>query len=210
MPFWWVACILGLGRILSEATPRCACLLNADLPMLYRLQQLFGLDFPIYPLDRNSGYVLTSRIHHPLLTIFLPFPCSCSVFGIIELYYAGIPSGNFLVGLAAHIGVTYISISVGLNVALSAMISIRIADLGLADPFTRNTVRGVEKMRYAGTIPIIAESALPYALAGIACVVSYGLQSGISSFFLSIWVMFTVSFTLVSFFWVISLLFCDA
>ena len=89
------------------------------------------------------------------------------------------------------------------------MICARIAYLGLADPSTRNTAGGVEKMRYAGTIPIIAESALPYALAGIACVVSYGLQSGISGFFLPIWVMFTVSLTFVSFFWVISHVFCD-
>jgi len=46
-------------------------------------------------------------------------------------------------------------------------------------------------MRYAGTIPIIVESAMPYAVAGIAFLVSYGMASEISILFLSIYVMFT-------------------
>ena len=83
------------------------------------------------------------------------------------------------------------------------MICTRIAYLGMAVHSTRNTARGKEVMKYAGTIPIIVESALPYAVAGIAFLVSYGMGSNISIFFLSIYVMFTVSLTLVSFLWVV-------
>lgn len=124
-------------------------------------------------------------------------PNYLSVFGIIELYYSGVPSGDFFVGLAAHIGVTYVSISIGLNVIVSIMICVRIAYLGMAAHASPHNVmengRERERMKYAGTIPIIVESALPYAMAGIAFAVSYGIGSQISIFFMSIYVMFTVS-----------------
>ncbi|KAI9458752.1 hypothetical protein HD554DRAFT_2001206, partial [Boletus coccyginus] len=113
------------------------------------------------------------------------------IFGILELYTSGVPSGDFFVGLAAHIGVTYAAISIGLNVLVSAMICARIAYLGVGMHSTRHTARGKEMMRYAGTIPIIVESALPYAVAGISFLVSYGMGSGISILFMSIYVMFT-------------------
>jgi len=113
------------------------------------------------------------------------------VLGILELYTSGVPSGDFFAGLAAHIGVAYVSVSVGLNVMVSSMICARIAYLGMAVHSTRNTARGKEVMKYGGTIPIIVESALPYAVAGIAFAVSYGMESEISIFFLSIYVMFT-------------------
>lgn len=132
-----------------------------------------------------------------------PFPSPRLVLGILELYTSGVPSGDFFVGLAAHIGVTYAAISIGLNVLVSAMICARIAYLGVAMHSTRHTTRGKEMMRYAGTIPIIVESALPYAVAGIAFLVSYGMGSGISIFFMSIYVMFTVSLALASLLYVI-------
>ena len=82
------------------------------------------------------------------------------------------------------------------------MICARITYLGTVE-YSDRTARGTEVMKYAGTIPIIVESALPYALAGIAFAVSYGMESGISIFFLSIYAMFTVSFALVSFLWMV-------
>jgi hypothetical protein len=85
---------------------------------------------------------------------------------------------------------------------VSSMICARIAYLGMAEHSNR-IASGKEVMKYAGTIPIIVESALPYAVAGIAFAVSYGMENGTSIFFLSIYVMFTVSLVLVSSLWVV-------
>ena len=61
---------------------------------------------------------------------------------------------------------------------------------------TRHPAKGREMARYAGTIPIIVESALPYAMAGIAFAISFGIGSQISILFMSLYVMFTVSLVL--------------
>jgi len=132
-------------------------------------------------------------VYNSFLVLILPsiLWIATLVFGILELYASGVPSGDFFIGFAAHIGVTYVAISVGLNVIVSSMICARIAYLGMAVHSIHNTARGGEVMRYAGTIPIIVESAMPYAVAGIAFLVSYGMASEISILFLSIYVMFT-------------------
>ena len=109
------------------------------------------------------------------------------------------PSGDFFVGLAAHIGVTYVSISIGLNVLVSCMICARIVYLGLA---VHRTASQQETLRYTGTIPIIVETALLYAISGIAFAVSYGIGSEISIFFLSIYAMCTVSSLVGDFYWI--------
>ena len=62
---------------------------------------------------------------------------------------------------------------------------------------TRHPAKGREMARYAGTIPIIVESALPYAMAGIAFAISFGIGSQISILFMSLYVMFTVSLVLI-------------
>ena len=46
---------------------------------------------------------------------------------------------------------------------------------------------------YFSSAAIIIESALPYALFGIAFVISYGVNSGVTFFFLLIYTMFMVS-----------------
>ena len=72
------------------------------------------------------------------------------------------------------------------------MICARIAYLGITGNSGRHFARENEMMRYAGTIPMIIESALPYAMSGIAFAVSYGIGSDISVLFMSIYAMFTV------------------
>ena len=46
---------------------------------------------------------------------------------------------------------------------------------------------------YTGTIPFVVESALLYAIAGVAFAVSYGIGSQISILFMLIYAMSTVS-----------------
>ncbi|KAF9228295.1 hypothetical protein BS17DRAFT_332029 [Gyrodon lividus] len=122
----------------------------------------------------------------------LIFPCvlwvATLILGIFELYASGAPTGNAFVGLAAHIGVTYTAISVGLNVIVTAMICSRVAYFGMA---IHSTASRKSMSKYTGTIPIIIESGFPYAISGIAFVVSLGIGSQTSILFLSLYVMFT-------------------
>ena len=161
------------------------------------------LTFPcilwVATLGTSSQFIPHPLILHPCSRLLPSLIHFTTVFGIVELYYSGVPSGDFFVGLALHIGVTYVSISIGLNVIVSCMICARISYLGIAMHAIHHTERGQEMVKYAGTIPIIVESALPYAMAGIAFAVSYGIGSDISVFFMSIYAMFTVSVSLVSF-----------
>ncbi|KAF9240375.1 hypothetical protein BU15DRAFT_73969 [Melanogaster broomeanus] len=65
--------------------------------------------------------------------------------------------------------------------------------LGIFELYTSGSPSGNAKSmaKYTGTIPIIIESGLPYAISGIAFVVSLGIGSQISILFLSLYVMFT-------------------
>ena len=51
---------------------------------------------------------------------------------------------------------------------------------------------------YTGTLPMVVESALPYSMAGVAFLVSYGMQSDVSILFGALYGMFTVSATRVN------------
>jgi len=122
----------------------------------------------------------------------LVFPCFLWVaslgLGVAELYASGTPSGDFFTGLAEDIGVAYYSTSIGLNVVVTSLICGRVLRLNMA---MRTDPRLKHSARYAGTIPIIVESALPYTLFGIAFLVSYGIGSSTSILWLSFYVMFT-------------------
>jgi len=124
-------------------------------------------------------------------TYLLIFPCilwvATFILGIFELYTSGVPTGDAFVGLSAHIGVTYASVSVGLNVIVTAMICSRIAYFGTA---VHSSANRKSMAKYTGTIPMIIESCLPYTISGIAFVVSLGVGSQISILFLSLYVMF--------------------
>ncbi|KAI0040547.1 hypothetical protein FA95DRAFT_864469 [Auriscalpium vulgare] len=108
--------------------------------------------------------------------------------GIVELWASGAPHDNFFGGLALDLGLSYYSVSIGLNIIASSIICGRIIYLG---SLLRHTPHGNSMSLYTGTVPIIVESALPYSLSGIAFLVSYGIGSGISILFLSIYVMLT-------------------
>ncbi|KAI0057078.1 hypothetical protein BV25DRAFT_1469453 [Artomyces pyxidatus] len=108
--------------------------------------------------------------------------------GIVELWASGAPHDDFFAGLAANLGLSYYATSIGLNVLVTCLITGRIMTIAR----TSNKYLGAEiSQTYVGVAAIIIESALPYTLSGIAFLVSYGMDSGISILFLSIYVMFT-------------------
>ena len=158
---------------------------NTDIPMLHGLQRLSGLDFPMHPMGCSVRYVSSYfLLHLPFLT-FIHL-----VFGILHLCYPNDPSGGSSGGLTAHIGVTYVSVSIGLNVIISCLICARIVYLGMVVHTSHPPQQEIP--RYTGMISIIVEAAILYAISGIASVVSYGLESEISIIFLSIYIMCSV------------------
>ncbi|KAI0057637.1 hypothetical protein BV25DRAFT_1909470 [Artomyces pyxidatus] len=108
--------------------------------------------------------------------------------GIVELWASGAPHNDFFSGLAAHLGVTYYATSIGLNVLVTSLILGRI--LAFAHKSKRHFGDDGSSM-YFSVASMIIESALPYSVAGIAFVVSYGMNSQVSILFLSFYVMFT-------------------
>ncbi|KAI0056181.1 hypothetical protein BV25DRAFT_1921185 [Artomyces pyxidatus] len=107
---------------------------------------------------------------------------------IVELWASGAPHSDFFQGLAANFGLSYYATSIGLNVLVTCLIVARILSIAR----TSDRYLGVEiSQTYIGIAAIIVESALPYTLAGIAFLVSYGMSSEISILFLSVYVMFT-------------------
>ncbi|KAI0042029.1 hypothetical protein FA95DRAFT_1610537 [Auriscalpium vulgare] len=108
--------------------------------------------------------------------------------GVVELWASGAPHSDFFAGLAAHLGLAYYSLSIGLNVVVTSIICGRLLWYArTAKHYLGADVSGA----YFSVAALIVESALPYSMAGIAFLVSYGLNSEISILFLSIYVMFT-------------------
>jgi hypothetical protein len=110
--------------------------------------------------------------------------------GILDLVTSGSKNGEFFSGLAAHVGLVYFSLTIGLNITVTCLICGRI--LFYAKRMQDHLGAEISKT-YFTAVAIIIESALPYTLFGIALLVSFGLQSDISMLFLSLYGMFTVS-----------------
>ncbi|KAI0631476.1 hypothetical protein C8Q77DRAFT_138885 [Trametes polyzona] len=108
--------------------------------------------------------------------------------GILTCYASGSPNANFFVGAAAQIALSYSSVVIGLNVTCTVFICGRI--LYLAHRMEATLGREVSRT-YTGAAALIVESMLPYTLFGIAYVVTLGMDSQYSIFFLSVYVMFT-------------------
>ena len=125
-----------------------------------------------------------------LLHIFETHICARTrpVLGILTCYYSGRPGGDFFVGIAPRIALTYSTVGITMNVLCSSLICwyiIREMIPGRPEgvPLNRGAVNAVT---------IIVESMLPYTLFGVAYVTLLGLDSPVAILFLSLYVMFTV------------------
>jgi len=107
--------------------------------------------------------------------------------GILDVYTSGVPDSDYFSGNAQKFGLAYMSVAIGTNMTVTSIICSRILY------FARYVNGGLGRTAsrpYTGTVAIIVESALPFSLAGIASLVAYGLNSGISVVFLGIYTLF--------------------
>ncbi|RPD54584.1 hypothetical protein L226DRAFT_616431 [Lentinus tigrinus ALCF2SS1-7] len=126
----------------------------------------------------------------------IAFPCllylATLALGILELYLSGKPNSDFFVGKAMQLGTAYWASTISLNVISTCIICGRLMYLGRAIEAARNVKgRGKAAVRYTGTLEKIIESALPYSMAGIAYLVSFGLGSDLAIMFCAFYVMFS-------------------
>ena len=131
----------------------------------------------------------SSHLFHSDLCLLADVPMArtyalATALGIMTCYYSGRPGGDFFVGLAPRIALTYSAVGIALNVLCSSLICWYILR-ELAGGSSRN--RGARN-----ALNIVVEAMLPYTLFGVAYVTLLGLDSPIAILFLSLYVMFTV------------------
>lgn len=116
--------------------------------------------------------------------------------GILVCYYSGSPGTDFFAGLAVKTELAFRGIVLGLNIIVTGLICGRILYVARS----MKALLGQDAAKtYTSAAAIVIESALPYTLFGIAYMVTLGVNSPTSIFFLCFYVMLTVRSLLVSF-----------
>ena len=100
------------------------------------------------------------------------------------------PGSNYFIGLSQKLGTSYTSCLVSLNLLLTLLITTRI--LYAARQCTSATDRAAART-YTNAAAIVVESALPYTAFGLAYLATFARESQTSILFLSLHVMFCVS-----------------
>lgn len=109
---------------------------------------------------------------------------------IIELVIAGKPGGNFFGGRTINFGLPYYSITIGLNIVVTALISFRLLRLSRA---ISRVLGGDSSRIYTNLVTILVESAAPYSIIGIVFLIPYGMGSDTFIGFGQVWAKLTVS-----------------
>lgn len=109
--------------------------------------------------------------------------------GILVCYYSGSPGTDFFAGLAVKTELAFRGIVLGLNIIVTGLICGRILYVARR---MKAALGDDAAQTYTSAAAIVIESALPYTLFGIAYMVTLGVNSPTSIFFLCFYVMLTV------------------
>lgn len=109
--------------------------------------------------------------------------------GFLTTIESALPGDEFFSGSTVNFGVPWISLSVALNVTLTALICVRILQ-------ARRRVQGCleqEELKvYTSVMAILIESALPFSILGIIFAVAYSKGWSLSAAMANIWGVFVV------------------
>ncbi|KAF9223132.1 hypothetical protein BS17DRAFT_706499 [Gyrodon lividus] len=108
------------------------------------------------------------------------------VLGIMVDWTSSSPGGDFFVGLAAKLGLSYYSVSVFLNTTVTCIICYRMLYHGMK---VKQQLGHEYACTYFDVVSIIVESVLPCTLSGIAFLVSFGTGSATSVTFVSVYIL---------------------
>ncbi|KAJ3574356.1 hypothetical protein NP233_g1829 [Leucocoprinus birnbaumii] len=121
------------------------------------------------------------RSHEPTITV-------TQAVAIIELAVSFTPGGSFFGGHTINFGIPYYSITIGLNIIITALICFRLLKMSRA----LGGVLGRESSDiYANVVAILVESAAPYSVVGIMFLIPYGLGSDTFIGFGQVWAKLT-------------------
>ena len=108
---------------------------------------------------------------------------------ILELVTSFTPGGFFFGASSINFGTPYYSMTIGLNILVTALICARLLRLSRA---VRETMGDENARLYTGVAAILVESALPYSLTGIMFLVPYARGSLVSVALGQVWAKCTV------------------
>lgn len=134
-------------------------------------------------------YLYISTIYLPLLTVF------ATVFATLELVASFKPGGFFFGQKSVNFGIPYYSLTISLNIIVTALICLRLLSLSRV---IRETMGEAHAKTYTSVAAIMVESAAPYSLFGIAFLIPYARGSLISIAFGQVWAKITVCTTICS------------
>ncbi|KAJ4464868.1 hypothetical protein C8J55DRAFT_552851 [Lentinula edodes] len=119
------------------------------------------------------------------------FPCciylASSVLVVITVVESALPGAFLLNGTAANFGVPWVSLSVSLNVILTAMICGRLL---MMRRMVRSSLSFELGNTYTSIMAILVESALPFSVVGVGFVITYAKNNPTSDAFAYVWGMF--------------------
>ncbi|THU78137.1 hypothetical protein K435DRAFT_973654 [Dendrothele bispora CBS 962.96] len=110
-----------------------------------------------------------------------------SVLVIITVVESALPGAFLLNGNAANFGVPWVSLSVSLNVIVTAMICARLL---MMRQMTLSVMTPEMGQMYTSIMAILVESALPFSLVGLGFVITYAKDSPTADAFAYVWGMF--------------------
>lgn len=109
--------------------------------------------------------------------------------GIAQLVASGHPHANYFAGFAKKLGIAYTTAVISNQALVTTLICARIVYIA-----RRCASAAAHLARpYTGAVAVIIESALPSTVFGLVYLVTYALESEVAVFFLSVYVMSTVS-----------------
>jgi len=120
------------------------------------------------------------------LVIVLPVLAylAATAFAILELITSFTPGGFFFGSKSVNFGTPYYSLTIGLNIFVTAFICFRLLSLSR---LVRDTMGPENAKLYTGIASVLVESALPYSLCGIMFLVPYARGNLVSVALGQVW-----------------------
>ncbi|KAJ4499745.1 hypothetical protein C8R41DRAFT_875766 [Lentinula lateritia] len=171
-------------NVLGSAADATANIMGDGL-LLYRCYMIWGSNLWVVVLP-CCIYLASSGKFHVLLaeSLLKPLPLVLVVITVVE---SALPGAFLLNGTAANFGVPWVSLSVSLNVILTAMICGRLL---MMRRIVRSSLSFELGNTYTSIMAILVESALPFSVVGVGFVITYAKNSPTSDAFAYVWGMF--------------------
>ncbi len=162
-------------------------LIVGTIIQIYRLFIIYGSNFLviIFPIliyiAAFSEYPVAIRVNSP--------SHSPVVLAVLELVSSFSPGGFFFNGSAVNFGTPYYSLTIGLNVIVTALICYRLLSLS---KLVKHTMGPENAKLYTSVASILIESAAPYSITGIIFLVPYARGDLVSVALGQVWAKCTV------------------